>query len=361
MSAELIQFNSGDHVLGGKNITEAISSDGDVVFNESYIVVGALLEGAHIHATYDLRVLGNIKAENITVNGSLFVDGDIDADSLVCRGTFFCAGKARIKKIEFGSYSASGSLVSEELRVSGDLFVRTTVDTNTLLEADGLVIAGEGIMGDGEFKAKAAIANEYFEFSGKNSSNVFEISTMDFSDKTEQSEPVAVKGTIDLDSMEIGTAIESFNKVLTRSINEWTALEEDELVKAFRSTAADLPDLHSVDDIIDFIVELSYKREIKNFRDYLYILFAKHVFPEELAKYETLEPVLSEMFNAASLKLTELEFKAKNIEDFARSIYILSKFYCKSPISLADGADKIFSSIGLRYSTVEHAWRTYNG
>ena len=35
MSAKLIQFNSGDHVLGNKNIAEALVTTGDVVFNES--------------------------------------------------------------------------------------------------------------------------------------------------------------------------------------------------------------------------------------------------------------------------------------------------------------------------------------
>ena len=44
MSAALIQFNSGDHNFNGQNIAESITTDGDVVFNESYIVVGETLE-----------------------------------------------------------------------------------------------------------------------------------------------------------------------------------------------------------------------------------------------------------------------------------------------------------------------------
>ena len=107
MSNKLLQFNSGDHVLGGKNITEAISSEGDIVFNESYIVIGDLLEAVHIHATYDLRVLGDIKAEQITVNGSLFVDGDIESDSLLCRGEFICTGVVRVANVELSIYSVA--------------------------------------------------------------------------------------------------------------------------------------------------------------------------------------------------------------------------------------------------------------
>lgn len=44
MHGELIQFNSGDHVLGNKNVTEAVITDGDIVFNESYVVIGESLE-----------------------------------------------------------------------------------------------------------------------------------------------------------------------------------------------------------------------------------------------------------------------------------------------------------------------------
>ena len=48
MHKELIQFNSGDHVLGNKNVAEALTSDGDIVFNESYVVIGEALEAKNI-------------------------------------------------------------------------------------------------------------------------------------------------------------------------------------------------------------------------------------------------------------------------------------------------------------------------
>ena len=64
MHGELIQFNSGDHVLGNKNVTEAIITDGDIVFNESYVVIGESLEAKNIHATYRIDKM-YYKAKNI--------------------------------------------------------------------------------------------------------------------------------------------------------------------------------------------------------------------------------------------------------------------------------------------------------
>ena len=101
MHGELIQFNSGDHVLGNKNVTEAVITDGDIVFNESYVVIGESLEAKNIHATYDLDVVANIVAVTISVNGNLFVKGDIEADEVICRGSFYCTGEARVKKFLF--------------------------------------------------------------------------------------------------------------------------------------------------------------------------------------------------------------------------------------------------------------------
>ncbi len=359
MSVELIQFNSGEHLLGGINISEAVCTEGDIVFNESYTVVGVTLEGAHIHATYDLRVIGSIRAGAITVNGSMTVDGDVEADTIVCRGKFICTGTVKAASIEFGNFACANSLVCKELRASGNIFIHTTIDTDTLLEVDGLVVAGEGVLGDGTFKAKATIANEYYEFIGDCESNVFEISTMSFA--VEHHQEIVTPPQDDLQHISIDTAITTFNDVCSKTFEQWNDLEESDLIDQVHLMISKLPDIHPVGEIIELISDLSYQREISNFRDYFYVLYAKKVFPQNLANYETMAPVLNEMFNTAKQKVNDMPFKATDITDFARSIYILSKYYSDLPISLEDGADKIFSSIGIRFSTVEHAWRTQNG
>ena len=211
MHEELIQYNSGDHVLGNKNVAEAVTTDGDIVFNESYIVVGESLEARNIHATYDLDVMTDIVAGRISVNGNLFVKGDIEADEIICRGSFYCTGEVRVNKCNLGSYAMVGSVIGKEVYAAGDLFIKTTIDTDSSLEVDGLVVAGEGIMGDGSFMAKAAIANEYFEFSGKNNSKVFEISEMEFTEVSASENDNDSHG--DINEMTIENAIDTFNKV----------------------------------------------------------------------------------------------------------------------------------------------------
>lgn len=362
MSSELVQFNSGDHLLGDKNIIEALKTDGDIVFNESYIVVGPSLEAKLIHATYNLTVMGNICAEKVFINGSLLIQGNIDADSLVCRGSFICTGEARIKELELGNYSIIESVVSDELRSSGDLFVHSTVDTNCFLEIDGLVVAGEGILGKGVFQSKAAIANDYFEFNGETRTSVFEISTMKFSSPV-MAAPTSAHNSSSVmpepkDDME--GSITNFVDTFASSIKEWSKFEEERFIKLIRTVISKMPDLHATEKLIDKVVELTYEKEIANFRDYLIVLSAKNIFTKELTQYETFEPVLTGMFDDATPKVKSMEFKSTSIFDFAESLFILSIYHSQLPISLKDGADKIFSSIGLRYSTVEHAWRVYN-
>lgn len=350
MSAKLLQYDSGDHIFGNKNIVEAITTDGDVVFNESYIVVGETLEAEHIHATYDLSIIGNIIAKNISINGDFLVNGDIEAEELICRGSLICTGKVHVKKINLESYSMVDSIVGEELYTNDNLFIRTTVDTDNYFEAEGLVVAGEGIMGNGVFKAKAAIANEYFEFIGDNESKVFEISEMNFSSKKNIHEtPIE-------DDIEISKVADTFNKLFSKSLIEWSKLEEEEFINEIRRITELMNDLHLVDRVIDRIIEISYDREITNFRDFLYVLCAKNIFPDGLANYETIEPVLNDMYNEARTKVEDMEFKVSSITEFACSLYILDTYQTQLPISTEDGADRIFSSIGLRFTTVERVW-----
>lgn len=355
MHEELIQFNSGDHVLGNKNVAEAVITDGDIVFNESCVVIGESLEARDIHATYDLDVLTDIVAETISVNGSLFVKGDIEADEIICRGSFYCTGEVRVNKCNLGSHTMIGSVIGKEVYVAGDLFIKTTIDTDSSLEADGFVVAGEGILGDGSFKAKAAIANEYFEFSGKNKSKVFEISEMKFTDASVSEDEV------DLDAMNIEGAIEVFNKIFDKSIDEWDQFEEEEFIGKVRKVVESMYDLQMIDRVVDTVIDLSYERQIENFKDYLFVLCARNTFPEGMAKYEVLQPVIEDMLNEATYQIEKMDYKAENIQDLAVSLFILNKYYEQIPIGLDEAADKIFSSIGIRYSTVEYIWREYNG
>jgi hypothetical protein len=359
MHEELVQYNSGDHVIGNKNVAEAVTIDGDIVFNESYVVIGEFLKARNIHATYDLDVMTDIVAEIISINGNLFVKGDIEADELICRGVFYCTGEIRVNKCNLGSRAMIGSVIGGELYAGGDLFIETTIDTDSSLEAEGLVVAGEGIMGDGLFKAKAAIANEYFEFSGKSKSKVFEISEMEFTEASASQNYGS--SDVELAILDMEGAIKAFNTVFENSIREWTQFEEEEFIAEIRKVSDSMCDLHMIDRVVDTVISLSYERQIDNFRDYLLILCAKNTFPEGLIQYETLQPVIEDMLNEATYRLDRMEYKAKNIEELAISLFVLNKYCEQLPISLEEGADKIFSSIGIRYLTVEHIWREYNG
>ena len=359
MHEELIQFNSGDHVLGNKNVAEAVITDGDIFFNESYVVIGESLEARNIYATYDLDVLTDIVAETISVNGNLFVKGNTEADEIICRGSFYCTGEVRVNKCNLGVHAMIGSLIGKEVYAAGDLFIKTTIDTDSSLEADGLVVAGEGIMGDGLFKAKAAIANEYFEFNGKNKSKVFEISEMEFTEASVSEDEV--DSPVDLEAMNIAGAIEVFNKVFDKSIDEWSQFEEEEFIGEVRKVAESMCDLQLIDRVVDTVIALSYEQQIENFKDYLFVLCARNTFPEGMAKYETLQPVIENMLNEATYQIDKMDYKVENIQDLAVSLFILNKYYEQIPVGLEEAADKIFSSIGIRYSTVEHIWREYNG
>ena len=255
MHEELIQFNSGEHVLGNKNVAEAVITSGDIVFNESYVVIGESLEARNIHATYDLDVMTDILADTISVNGNLFVKGDIEADEIVCRGLFFCTGDVRVNKCNLGSNAMIGSVVGKKLYAGGDVFIKTTIDTDSVLEADGLVVAGEGIMGDGTFKAKAAIANEYFEFSGKSKSKVFEISEMEFA--AANISPDDDGFSVDPASLNMKEALQIFNSVLENSISEWKQFEKEKFIIEIHKVTESMCDLYLMDQVVDTVISLS--------------------------------------------------------------------------------------------------------
>ena len=355
MSAALIQFNSGDHNINGQNIAESVHTDGDIVFNESYIVVGDTLEAKKVYATYDLTVLGDLSADLVVVNGSLLVNGDIDAESLTCHGKFICTGEVRVKELIIDRFSVADSVVCDTIEASSDLFIRTTVDTNKVLNAEGLLVAAEGIMGAGTFSAKAAIANEFFEFDGQASSKVFEISSMSFSEEITPQSATPVESTDSTKELDLGDIILLFKDSFETTSEEWCELDEDELINNLFSLANAVPDVGSIKRIVDRIADISYLNKITNLLDYLYIIWAKEIFPDALLHYETLEGVFGQLFEDAHKKPQDLEFFSSTVKGLSDALYVLSVYHRKLSIPFEDCADKIFSSIGLRYSTVKRA------
>lgn len=166
---------------------------------------------------------------------------------------------------------------------------------------------------------------------------------------------------MDLDILDIESTIDIFNKVFNKSIDEWSEFEEEEFIVEIRKVAESMYDLQMIDRVVDTVIALSYEHQIVNFKDYLFALCAKNTFPEGMDKYETLQPVIEDMLNDATYRIDKMEYKAANIQEFAVSLLVLNKYRDQLQISVEEAADKIFSSIGIRYSTVEHIWREYNG
>ena len=71
----------------------------------------------------------------------------------------------------------AGAIKCETLECSDSLVVQTTLDINSKSDIKLLAIAGEGILGGGEFHAQNAFANDYFEFNGEVKGNIFELNS----------------------------------------------------------------------------------------------------------------------------------------------------------------------------------------
>ena len=186
-----------------------------------------------------------------------------------------------------------------------------------------------------------------------NKSRVFEISEMEFTEDTDDFHN-------DAEEMDIETAIDIFNKVFNKSIYEWSQYEEEEFITKVRKVTGSVCDLQMIDRVVDSTIALSYQRQIDNFKDYLFILCAKNIFPEGMVKYETLQPVIEEMFDEATYRIDKMDYRAKDIQELTISLWSLNMYYDQLPISMEEAADKVFSSIGIRYSTVEHILGEYN-
>lgn len=345
----LHQYDKSDTILGGKNILEAFETDAVVLFNESYTIVGKETSAKKINATYDLTIIGNITVDEIKVNGNLTILGDISAKELTCANTLICQGHVDSDKIYVGEIIAK-SVKCVEFSCDGNALIETTIDIDEASRTEKTMIACEGIMGAGSFVALNAIANEYFEFSGNIQGKIIELESNTILE--EFSKPVSTG--IDLSEMSIENALQQVENRINEEYKIRCSKDEKAISELLKILSINpLNNASDYSKVFEVLTRISNQNEIDDFGDYLIVIYAKNILPSEIYRYETIERIDSLMLPRAEKKLEDLRFNPKSLEHICMCINIAMMYTDSIPVASDIVLDKIFSSIGLRYTTVK--------
>lgn len=342
--SEYFQFDTSEVVVGGINIAEAVNSNDKLVFSESYIVTGGDLKAPSLYACYDLTVIGNVEVEEIEVSGNFHVIGDVKAKRISCFKSIVCSGDIDAKEI-FGSEIIANDIACHKISCSGNIIVRTTLDVSESLNSEKCVMTGEGILGTGHFSAKNIFAAEYFDFSGEVFGKVVEFET----------------GATFGEQSAVTNQNESFSEFslklkdrIKQELSKTGEVDEDKLVEFVEQlSTVDEDILYDWKNLTEKVIDLSYSDKITNLMDYLIIVMATKLLPEEIIGYETIQHVFNQLIVETEKKLDTLPFHAKNIEDFAYALKVV--IFCESELRIDkdEALDRIFQSIGIKYKTVK--------
>lgn len=133
-------------------------------------------------------------------------------------------------------------------------------------------------------------------------------------------------------------------------------LDEDGVCAAIKKMGNNEPPrMNDVHDMMTRIIEISYLNRVDNFYDYLVLVAAKEFLPEELKHYDTVEGVFTDMFDEAVAAASDMDFWVDNINSFQYALWVIVNYSDKLGLPVSIAFDKVFSSVGLRYSTVERA------
>ena len=347
-NGSLIQYDGEASCIAGKNVIEAFEGNDSIIFNETYMIVGEHTKALKIHAMYDLTIIGDVTAQECVVNGSLTIIGDAHIANLTCYNTFICKGNLHADKIYVGRNIIVGSIDCDDIICDGNVVLQTTANINQNAKIGKTMVACEGIMGAGTFSAINAIANEYFEFDGEYEGKILELET----DAT-ISNTVPVKAA---PCETIEDIINLANKKLEEEYDKCPDLDEEEIIKYLKKLGAiqsrELKFLPIVEPLFTKLTEISYQDRIETIDEYLTVLMAQKLLPTEVYKYESVDHVGKLFLPKAQSEIDELGFEPCTIEQFSRVLSMAVKF---EEVLSADWEilmDKVFESIGLKYSTV---------
>lgn len=347
-NGSLIQYDGEASCIAGKNVIEAFEGNDSIIFNETYMIVGEHTKALKIHAMYDLTIIGDVTAQECVINGSLTIIGDAHIANLTCYNTFICKGNLHADKIYVGRNIIVGSIDCDDIICDGNVVLQTTANINQNAKIGKTMVACEGIMGTGTFSAINAIANEYFEFDGEYEGKILELET----DAT-ISNTVPVKAA---PCETIEDIINLANKKLEEEYDKCPDLDEEEIIKHLKKLGAiqsrELKFLPIVEPLFTKLTEISYQDRIETIDEYLTVLMAQKMLPTEVYKYESVDHVGKLFLPKAQNEIDELGFEPCTIEQFSRVLSMAVKF---EEVLSADWEilmDKVFESIGLKYSTV---------
>lgn len=347
-NGSLIQFDGEADCIAGKNIIEAFEGNDSIIFNETYMIVGEHTKALKIHAMYDLTIMGDVTVQECVVNGSLTIIGDAHISSLTCYNTFICKGNLHSDKMYVGRNIIVDSIDCDEIICDGNVVLQTTANINQSAKIGKTMVACEGIMGAGTFYAVNAIANEYFEFDGEYEGKIIELETdATISDTAPVKTPPCenVNEIIDLANQKLAEEYEKFHD-----------LDEEEIITRLKKLGAiqshGLKILPIVEPLFTKLTEISYQDRIETVDEYLMVLMSQRILPAALYNYESVDHIGKLFLPKAQNGIDELRFEPCTIQQFSRVLSMAVKFEEELSANCESLMDKIFESIGLKYSTV---------
>ena len=324
---EKTDLYSSKHKIGGRNIISGDELKPNVRFNETYIVVGDVKDLGDAEAMYNLTFIGNVKAANLVVQGDLYIEGNINAQSISCK-SLVCSGNIDVNTLYCTNVYANNIKANDKITASDNIVSSGYVSARTSCEVRENLYAPGGITVQGTLQAGTAIAGD-LDCDQKTEATVFLIH------EVEPSSP--------------GSEEKSQEDLRTTARRVESEIEEEVRQQKPRQKIAKLWDYAQMQPLsfeeerylINELYRILQDGEIENYKDYLIVSYLDE-YNEMLSEDEKKKAkILLSQVDAASLK-----YSTSSLYDFAYSLKIVS---ASEDLMDSEAPSKVFSLLGVRY------------
>lgn len=348
-----VQINSADSISREENIITGNRIETTTVFDESFTVVGNIKIDGNVVAIYDLNVIGDVDADRIDVKKSLTVRGDITCRKIVCNEGLVCTGRIRCEELCSGSDVVAESVEAESVHCE-NLMVRTTAEFEEEADVDNSIIAGEGIISQGDIKSSYIYAIDYIECDGDISGEAYEATGEIIKD----SKPVPIMQEPEIVEVEKQYSPREYAALWKASVpklyDELTGLDENMLCAELEKLKNNEPNrITDILYVLRHIIKISYLSQIENYYDYLVIAAGRMILPQQLKEYDTVDGVFTYLLDDETLDPAKLDFSVDSVWDLQFALWICENFPSQLGLPPRDAVHKILSSIGLTRNEID--------